>query len=61
MRKDFILTPEKKQLKKQRLEENRRLSSELMNKNYSVTIQDTNKCTPTRQITSSVKQKFIVL
>jgi hypothetical protein len=27
MRKDFILTPEEKQLKKQRLEENRRLRS----------------------------------
>ncbi|CAF1092344.1 unnamed protein product [Rotaria sp. Silwood1] len=33
MRKDFILTPEEKQLKKQRLEENRRLSSAVINNN----------------------------
>jgi hypothetical protein len=33
MRKDYILTPEEKQTKKQRLEENRLLRSTLINNN----------------------------
>ncbi|CAF3279362.1 unnamed protein product [Rotaria socialis] len=36
MRKDFIVTREKKQIKERRLEENRRSSSELINKNNNV-------------------------
>lgn len=61
MRKDFILTPEERQLKRQRLEENRRLSSGVKNHSNSTKSEKLVESTTTNQNIPLVRYKLTVV
>lgn len=61
MRKDFILTSEEKQLKKQRLEQNRELSSGLIKDHkHNIKNQIADESLKNNQDDSSVSNRFMI-